>query len=410
MSYTNLKDIYYKDNANYNEIYYSRFHSPATIKFPLSIKTKHENIYQLFVVILPEFLTLIEAIEKKINMKTFLTEQNAPAAFFQDYIIKLMINEIQLTNEIEGVYSKKEELEDALNNLDNSTIRYHFIVTKYNKLLAQPEIDLATPRDIRAMYDELLTNEIAEDDIPDGKLFRKNQVSVFSRTGSGKELHKGLYPEENIIAAINNLLMFINDTQCSFYIKLAVIHYYLGYIHPFYDGNGRLARFISTLLIAKEKSVFLAFKLSKIIKENIKKYDDNFDLANSEYNKGDLTSFVLMFLNILNDGGKEIINEMEYYTNRIKQVTNFLENTELLNTDIEKNIIFLAYQTEILDIALTVKSIANYLGKSIDTSRKHVNSLIKKGYIERGLDGNHSLLKLTEKIKKEINKRNLREV
>lgn len=33
-------------------------------------------------------------------------------------------------------------------------------------------------------------------------------------------------------------------------IRTAILHFYTGYIHPFYDGNGRFDRFVSAYLLA----------------------------------------------------------------------------------------------------------------------------------------------------------------
>lgn len=401
MGYESLKDIYYKDNQNYESLYQTRFQSLSTVKLPLSIKTKHENTYQLFYVNLPEITELIEEIGQTINTRVLLKEDNIPKNFWEAYINKLMIDEIKTTNEIEGVYTKKEDLEKALSNIDDSSKQFHFIVNKYHKLISDQEIKLKTSKDIRIIYDELLTQEIQERDLLDGKIFRKGPVSVYRRSGNSEPIHQGVLPEERIIEAVDNLLLFLNTAKDS-YIKIAVCHYYLGYIHPFYDGNGRLSRFISTGLLFKKHDKLLALKLSKTIKDNRKEYDEMFELTNNEYNRGDMTSFILMFLRVLNQASKEINKEVEIYDNQLKEIELFLNLNSSFDNDVENNIIYLIYQGKIFDKKINTKEVAKYLGKKEDASRKYVKKIENKGYITRGKQGDNNHLYITKKLEEEM--------
>ncbi|MGL5043004.1 MAG: Fic family protein [Culicoidibacterales bacterium] len=402
MSYIDLRKHYYTNHETHNECYLARYNSPSTIKLPLFIKTKYGDSYQLFVMVLPEFIQLIESIENKIHKRPFLRQTDEPKAFVEDYVNKLMIDEIIKTNEIEGVYTKKEELVSVIKNIDNDELRFHFIVNKYQKILNNKEIILATPQDIRNIYDDLLTNEIAQSDIPDGKIFRKGKVSVHRRSGKSLPIHEGLFPEDNITNAISNLLLFLAESDCPFYLKVAIGHYYFGYIHPFYDGNGRLSRFISTALISQNKDKLLGFKLSKIIKDSIRKYDEAFDLANSPYNRGDLTEFVLMFLRVLDAGCTEITTEMESYTSRLNQIKKFLDQHGTITRKVEKNIIFLIYQAEMIDNKITIKDIATYLNKSADMTRKNVDKICEKKYINKEKKGTRYYLSLTTAFEVEM--------
>ena len=83
-------------------------------------------------------------------------------------------------------------------------------------------------------------------------------------------IHRGTLPESHIIQEMDRALSVLNDEDaCSSYSGSS-FHYYFGYIHPFYDGNGRTNRFISTAYLAKYFHPLVALRLSAVINNNKK--------------------------------------------------------------------------------------------------------------------------------------------
>ena len=52
--------------------------------------------------------------------------------------------------------------------------------------------------------------------------------------------------ESKIIETMNQALTLLNDEDIDVLIRSAIFHFVFGFIHPFYNGNGRMARFISS--------------------------------------------------------------------------------------------------------------------------------------------------------------------
>ena len=131
----------------------------------------------------------------------------------------------------------------------------------------------------------------------DGDLFRRDSVDITS--ASGKILHRGVYPEGRIIELLNTTLKILHNPDIPLLARVAIFHYLFEYIHPFYDGNGRTARFIVSYFLAGRFHRLVALRLSVIVKKNRKKYYELFRDTDSERNCGDLTPFVLGFTEIV---------------------------------------------------------------------------------------------------------------
>ena len=76
------------------------------------------------------------------------------------------------------------------------------------------------------------------------------------------------------------------------YVKVAILHFYFVYMHPFCDGNGRIARLLtSDFLIRSGLQNFSALTLSKTINERVQEYYAAIEA--SENNLHDVTPFIL---------------------------------------------------------------------------------------------------------------------
>ncbi len=297
MEYTLLSHLYYEQKEKYQEIYEKRFHSEFTTHLPFKI---HEN--EAFYCLCPQILDMQIAImqaDKSIRELCRLL----PAAALQQFATRCLIEEIVQTNHIEGVYSTRREINGVLKNLREGGPKRRFfgLVAKYN-LLGEDEIPLNTCEDIRHIYDELVLREVKEDDpdnVPDGYLFRKDMAEVTTETG--KVIHQGVYPEDRIIEKMNGALRILNDPTIPAIIRISIFHYLFGYIHPFYDGNGRTSRFISSYLLSTILEGLIGYRLSYTIKENISRYYKAFQVCNDEKGKGDITPFILIFMDIIRE-------------------------------------------------------------------------------------------------------------
>lgn len=387
MEYELLSKIFYKKPTEYESIYDARFNSEASIKLPIKI---HENVGFIFNT--NEITKLLVKIYKTIN-KINLLRTHLPNIAINSYIIKSLKDEIALTNEIEGVRSTRKEIEDAIDSIKNDkSARFKGLVDKYFKLISNEIIPLNNCKDIRTIYDALVLPEIEKENLPDGILFRKEPVQVVSATQ--KEKHRGIMPESKIIESLDLCLDFLKNDDIDSLIKISAFHYLFGYIHPFYDGNGRTSRFISSYLIKNELDVLLALKLSYTVKNNINKYYKAFDVCNDRKNKGDITFFVVTFLELLSQASDDLYtkiadlnDQLNYYNN----IINTLVNEKVLN-DKQAKCIFILCQNRLFDDTyMNMNTLTELLEKSDTTTRKILKSLESKNLLVKCRNKNQYL-------------------
>lgn len=325
MSYKSLRELSYSKSVNMERAHNERFNSEYAQKLDLNVAG-----YQAFFVQSPEVIEKAMDI-LRLDKHICLLTRSLPGAAGLQYAQRCLIDEIVITNNIEGVHSSRREIGDRLDELGEQSAqkgkagKFHGLVLKYSKLMSGGDVKLETAQDLRTLYDEIVLPEVVKEsakNMPDGKLFRKDMTEV--KTGAERVKHRGAYPESAIIDGVEKALAFLNDKSIEPLYRMCIFHYLLEYIHPFYDGNGRLGRFILSYGIAENLETLLAYRISGTIKENIGKYYKAFDICNDKRNRGDLTPFLIMMLDMLRGSALELksslidkLKRWDYYEDAI---------------------------------------------------------------------------------------------
>ncbi|MBQ2754444.1 MAG: Fic family protein [Clostridia bacterium] len=371
MSYVLLSHLYYKDKKEYKALYEQRISSESTTVLPVKI-----GEYNAFYCLCPEVHNLslqIMQLDKRIQE----IRKELPDAALVQFANKCLIDEIKLTNDIEGVYSTRKELAAVLNAVDSEAKkkRFYGLLNKYRMLFSDNEFPLNTSTDIREIYNDLVLKEVAEDcadNVPDGEIFRKDMAEV--TTPTQKVIHHGAYPETKIIQLMEQALNILNKKEIPILIRIPIFHYLFGYIHPFYDGNGRTSRFISSYLLSKEFEFLIGFRLSYTIKENIKKYYDAFEECNNKLNMGDLTPFVIMFLNIIVESFGNLYDALEKRNNLLEKYSHIIESNNNMSTELKCFAFILTQAALFSNEGITKKQ----LGSELDISPSTVDKRLAK--------------------------------
>ncbi len=323
-----------------------------------------------------------ELLYKVIDLVTLQRELDFVLSDSAGVLIKLTINklledELVQTNNIEQIHTDRQSVHEIINgNIPKQKSRETQMTKHYIKILNE-ELEFDTPEQVSKLYYNFLQDYISQDDLNSmGNLFRNESVNVV--TAKNKVIHTGVKGEENIHAAIESILTYLNNDNEHIFIKIAAFHYFFGYIHPFYDGNGRMVRLMTSAKLFPELSI-ASLAISDVIMENQSIYYQMFDETNSSFNVSDITSFVYKFLEFIEDATQKTIFHLKENNHKIMKFNEFISALDL--NEKAKECLSIIYQASLVGEILSQKQLANDLQVSISTLRKNLSTLHTQGYI-----------------------------
>lgn len=158
-------------------------------------------------------------------------------------------------------------------------------------------------------------------------------------------------------------------------IKAIILHFMIGYEHPFRDGNGRTARALFYWFMLKnEYELFRYISISKLLKDDPKGYGLSY--MYTERDQNDLTYFIDFQLDIILAAFEELQAYLKSKTEEFNKVLQILENSKFSNllNFVEKDLV--KKGTKEPGRVFTVKETANSYGIAENTSRSYLNKLV----------------------------------
>ncbi len=371
-----LTKIYYSSPTEYETVYRERFHAAFTFHLNFDIKQyRHKKSYPAFFYYSKDCALYTEKIYSEYRRFLSIVNNTLPVVLRQFTLLSIL-DEVKATNDIEGVNSTRKEIRNILDGNAGKSVRFESIVNKYRSLLDNRKISFATCRDLRMFYDEFAHNEIMKENSAhalDGDIFRKGRVDIESPTG--KIIHHGVFPENKIIENMETALEILHSDEYPLLVRLGLFHYLFAYIHPFYDGNGRTDRFITSYFLKQDFHTLLALRLSVYIKKNRKNYYELFKETDSEINRGDLTPFVIGFFKMILGTIEDTINLLNRKNEQIEKYREKIYSLDL-SDPLLNDIYFILLQASLFyGDGITLPQLVKTIGKARNTIQKRINSI-----------------------------------
>ena len=158
----------------------------------------------------------------------------------------------------------------------------------------------------------------------------KEEVRVYDNMAIGEIVLHTPPPAEQLKERMQALCDFANGITPSFYIhpviRSILLHFWLGYDHPFIDGNGRCARALFYWSMLRQKYWLCEYlSISQILRKAPSKYARSFLYSESDDN--DLTYFILYNLSVLVRAIDELHAFITARSSELRKVDHLLRGT-----------------------------------------------------------------------------------
>ncbi len=312
-------------------------------------------------------------------------------------VSSLMMEEAITSAQLEGASTTREVakkmLQDERDPVDENErmILNNYLLLKYAEKNKSEKLTI----DLILKFHEIATKDTIENKVIPGE-FRQDD-DIYVEDSRGEIAHKPPCYKE-IPVRLQMLCDFANydhsGTEGREFIapvvKAIILHFMIGYEHPFRDGNGRTARAIFYWYMLKnEYELFKYISISRLLKESPKEYGLSY--MYTERDQNDLTYFIDFQLDVILKAFEELKSYLKSKTQEFIEVIELLENSELsrkLNF-IQKDII--KKGTKEPGRMFTVKEISNSYDISENTARTHLNKLCTERLLLKTKDSRTTL-------------------
>lgn len=310
------------------------------------------------------------------------------------FLVSSLIMEEAITSaQLEGASTTREvakkmlEEEREPENEDERMILNNYLLLRHAEKIKDEELSV----DQILEFHRIATMGTTENNVCPGDFRADNDIYV--EDSNGEVAHqppdcKVIYERMTKLCEFANIdhSGLDNNIFITPVVKAIVLHFMVGYEHPFRDGNGRTARAIFYWYMLKcEYNLFKYVSISKLLKEKPKEY--GLAYLYSERDINDLTYFIYFQLDIILAAFRELENYLNEKVSEFQKIAEVLEKTKWGSTlnFIQKDLIKKAVKEP--GSLFTVKKVSNSYSISPNTARNHLNFLVKRKLFLSTRDG-----------------------
>ncbi|MFL9483618.1 Fic family protein [Chitinophagaceae bacterium LWZ2-11] len=296
------------------------------------------------------------------------------------FVISSIIEEAISSSQMEGANTTRRKAKEMIQkeqkpqNKSEQMIMNNFITMKH---IVQHKNDQITPENILYIH-KLIANKTLNEEGDEGQFRDNDDVHVVDHINS--EIVHIPPPRNELDKLIEDLCFFCNNESENFIhpiVKGCVIHFMIGWIHPFTDGNGRTARALFYWYMLKNGYWLTEFlSISRIIKDTKAQYEKAY--LYSEIDGNDLSYFITYHIKTM----EKAFDALKVYINRKqKEVFQAAKFMKIPNVN-DRMAQILKILHDDSERVLTTKEVETRFNISNFTARSDLKMLVDLGFLE----------------------------
>lgn len=328
--------------------------------------------------ILPEIMRSLHSFDRYLSGTIQI--HNRSLTLDKRYIVSSLIEEAIASSILEGAVTTRREAKEMLEQKKKpKNSGEQMVLNNYETLqmIIRKKGDPLTPELLLEIQQTVTKGTIKPEDV--GHFRTSNDINVVD-AASGTVYHIPP-PHTEIPILIFALCEFINNDDEERFIhpiiKGIILHFLIGYIHPFNDGNGRTARSLFYwYTLSREYWMIEYLSISRSILRSKRKYALAY--IHSEYDQNDLTYFIKYQIECIKEALAELIAYLEERQNSQKKAHEMIRIYHDLN---HRQAEILMEMMDHQGQDFTIHQIAEKFNVVYQTARTDLMHLESHGYI-----------------------------
>lgn len=301
-------------------------------------------------------------------------------------LLSVLLNEAISTSAIEGEILQRSSVRSSINKILKLGLEDDYSYTRESDALIEVLVDAKTnekPLDKKRilLWHKALfpTGNSGLRDINIGSYRTDTEdMQIVSGAWDKEKVHYIAPPSKNIEQLMNDFLVWLNqDDELGTIYKAIVAHLYFVLIHPFDDGNGRIARAITDYVLSKSSfSNAKFYSISTTIYKKRKEYYAVLDKVCVNSNQ-DITIWMEWFVKLLEESMDNTLLNIEIVKVKARFWDKHL-NTKL--NDRQKKVILkiLSYLPQEFEGGMRVQKYMNITKTTRLTANRDLSDLVQK--------------------------------
>ena len=253
------------------------------------------------------------------------------------YVVSSLMEEATTSSLLEGAATTRRAAKEMLRTRrPPQTHGERMVFNNFNAMLAAEDLardgSPLTPEDVLEVH-RIVTDGTLDDESEAGRLQLPGEDRVFVVDSDDTVLHRPP-PAEELPERLEQLCAFANGENVEGFlhpvVRAILIHFWVGYDHPFADGNGRTARALFYWSMLRSGYWLAQYvSISAILREAPGQYKKSYLKAETDSN--DATYFVFDQLGVIEQAIESLRDYLTRKTAEIGKLKNLLRNIPGLN-------------------------------------------------------------------------------